>query len=109
MATKDERLEQIKMGEAILDRVDAAVDVLREDAAEYVRTLDEVRIKTTKDSYGRVMELLTRLDGEAAPLFLIAMVREGYPLATAEQLATLYGWSASVPILLRRAYLQVDA
>ena len=94
------------MTNGVLQRIDAAVDTIRPEAREYVTSLDERRIKTTKDSYGDVMQLLSRLDGEMAPLFLIAMVGEGYPLTTADELARLYGWPSTVTSLLQREYLK---
>lgn len=97
------------MNEQALAQVDNALDTIRPEAAEYVKSLDAISIKTTKDNYGTVLAFLTKLKddaGEMAPLFLIAMVGEGYPLATAQQLNTLFGWPASVDTLLTREYLK---
>ena len=97
------------MNDEPLARIDAALDNIRPAANEYVKSLHLLKIQTTKDNYGPVLAFLTRLQkesGEMAPLFLIAMVGEGYPLATAKQLNTLFGWPASVDALLNREYLK---
>jgi hypothetical protein len=96
------------MNEQALIQVDNALDTIRPEAKEYVASLDAIKIKTTKDNYGPVLAFLTKLkneSGELAPLFLIAMVGEGYPLETAKQLNTLLGWPSSVDALLTREYL----
>jgi hypothetical protein len=101
------------MSPEALTQIDNALDTIRPEAREYVTSLDEIKIKTTKDNYGTVLGFLTRLKEDAgsdmAPLFLIAMVGEGYPLETASQLSTLFGWPASVDALLTREYLKVVA
>jgi hypothetical protein len=87
-------------------RVDAAVDVVRPEAKEYVDSLDAIKISTTKDNYGNVLGFLGKLlkaSGEMAPLFLIAMVGEGYPAETAHQLVTLFQWPVSVTEAIERA------
>lgn len=97
------------MSPEALTQIDNALDTIRPEAKEYVTSLDEISIKTTKDNYGVVLAFLTKLKddaGEMAPLFLIAMVGEGYPLETADQLATLFGWPQSVHSLLTREYLK---
>ena len=97
------------MSPEALTQIDNALDTIRPEAKEYVTSLDEISIKTTKDNYGQVMSFLSRLQkdsGEMAPLFLIAMVGEGYPLETASQLVTLFGWPTSVDSLLTREYLK---
>jgi hypothetical protein len=94
-----------------LEAIDEAVENLRPEAKEYVTSLDAIRLRTTKDNYGEVLQFLVKLQkdaGTGAPLFLVAMVREGYPLVTATQLVGLLGWNtASVNPLLSRAYLEV--
>ncbi len=85
--------------------IDAAVDVVRPEAREFVAILSK-GIKTTKDNYGRVLALLSKLEGETAPLFLIAMVREGYPADTADQLVTLFQWPVSVREAIERTASQ---
>lgn len=96
-----------------LTQIDNAVDTIRPEAKEYVTSLDEIRIKTTKDNYGQVLAFLTTLKDSAGAdmpkLFLIAMVGEGYPLETASQLNTLLGWPSTVDSLLTREYLKVGA
>ncbi len=97
------------MNDETLTRIDAALDIIRPEAKEYVASLDAIKISTTKDNYGTMLAFLTKLQeytDDAAPLFLIAMVGEGYPLATAQQLNTLFGWPASVDTLLTREYLK---
>ncbi len=98
------------MNDETLTRIDAALDTIRPEAKEYVASLDTIKISTTKDNYGTVLSFLTKLKddvgGEMPALFLIAMVGEGYPLATAQQLNTLFGWPASVDTLLTREYLK---
>lgn len=97
------------MNDETLARIDAALDTIRPEAKEYVDSLGKIKIKTTQDNYGQVLQFLTKLQkdaGEMAPLFLIAMVGEGYPLVTAEQLSTLFGWPSSVSSLLTREYLK---
>lgn len=97
------------MNDETLARIDAAVDVIRPEAKEYVTSLDLIKIKTTKDSYGNVMSFLARLQkesGEMAPLFLIAMVGEGYPRVTAEELVSVMGWPSTISTLLTREYLK---
>jgi hypothetical protein len=92
------------MSDGILAKVDKAVDEVRPEAVEYLRILDGEQIRTTKDSYGNVMALLSKLGGgEMAALFLIALVREGYPLGTAESLSGIMGFPATIPPLLQRA------
>lgn len=93
------------MNEQALAQVDAALDTIRPEAKEYAESLDAVSIPTTKDNYGRVLSFLSSLQkdaGEVAPLFLIALVGEGYPLETAQQLNSLLGWPSSVHELLTR-------
>jgi len=83
-------------------QIDAAVDSMRPEAIEYLAALDK-GIKTTQDNYGRVMAFLSKLDGIGGPLFLTALVAEGYPVVTAHQLVSLMGWSAGVSQAIERA------
>lgn len=75
---------------------------MRPEAIEYLAALDK-GIKTTQDNYGRVMAFLSKLDGIGGPLFLTALVAEGYPASTANQLVSLMGWSAGVSQAIERA------
>jgi hypothetical protein len=101
------------MASEALAQIDKALDTIRQEAKEYVTSLDEIKIKTTKDNYGPVLAFLTKLkddaDADMAKLFLIAMVGAGYPLETASQLNTLFGWPATIDSLLTREYLKVVA
>lgn len=100
------------MNEEVLAQIDKAVDSLRPEAKEYVQSLDLIKLKTTKDNYGNVMSFLSQLQqdaGEMAPLFLIAMVGEGYPRITASKLVSVMGWPSSVEQLLSREYLKAEA
>ena len=94
------------MNDDVLERIDAAVDMVRPEAKEFVTAIDLDRMKTTQDGYGRVMAMLSRLDGEMGALFLIAMVGEGYPLITADKLVGIMGWPSTVSVLLQREYLK---
>ena len=98
------------MAPEALKQIDNALDTIRPEAKEYVTSLDEIRIKTTKDNYGPVLAFLGKLKEDAgsdmAPLFLIAMVGAGYPLGTAQQLRSLLGFPMTVDALLTREYLK---
>lgn len=97
------------MSPEALAQIDNALDLIRPEATDYVKSLDEIKIKTTQDNYGSVMSFLSRLQkesGEMAPLFLIAMVGAGYPRGTASQLVTVMGWPSSVEQLLTREHLK---
>lgn len=90
------------MTDEVLARIDAAIELILPEAQEYVKGILGQRIKTTQDNYGNVLHTLAVLDGEMAPLFLIAMVRAGYPQRTALQLVTLMGWPSIVAALIER-------
>ena len=79
------------MSEVALSQINAAVDYLQPEAEEYVGMIKDEPIPLTKDNYGKVMAFLSGL-GEAGWIFLIAMVRAGYPADTAEQLARIMGY-----------------
>lgn len=86
-------------------RIDAAVDVILPEAQEYVDRILRDPIKTTKDNYGKVLAFLSGFPaggGETAALFLIALVRAGYPQWTALQLVQLMGWPSTVAALIER-------
>ena len=89
-----------------LAKVDEAVDLVRPEAADFVKALDLDHMRTTKDNYGRVMSMLSKLEVQTAILFLIAMVGEGYPLVTATQLSHIMGWPSQIDDLLSREYLK---
>jgi len=100
------------MSPEALAQIDEAVDSIRPEAKEYVQSLELIRLSTSKDNYGEVMSFLSRLQkdaGQMAALFLIAMVGEGYPRVTAEQLVGIMGWPSSVSELLTREYLKAEA
>lgn len=83
-----------------LASLDEAIEYLMPEAQEYVEMLAGIRWSTTKDNYGRVLEILSRLQGDTAPLFLIALVRAGYPSDTAHQIVQLMGWPRIVAALI---------
>ena len=90
-----------------LEQVDNAVELIRPEATEYLQTLSEISVPTTKDNYGEVMSFLSMLSkdaaGHMAPLFLIALVEEGYPADTADQLVSVMGWGSPIRELVARA------
>jgi hypothetical protein len=76
------------------ERFEKAVEMLRPDAKEFTETMLNDPIKTTQNNYGRVMAFLSGIKSPAmAQLFLIAMVREGYPKQTADTLRQIMGWA----------------
>lgn len=87
-----------------LGQIDAAVDVILPEAQEYVDRILRDPIKTTKDNYGKVLAFLTGFPSgsETGALFLIALVRAGYPRRTALQLVGIMGWPSTVAALIER-------
>jgi len=76
---------------ATQEAIQKAVEALRPEAKLVVAELMNDPYKTTKDNYGKAMAYLTAL-GKYGPLLLAAMVKEGYPKITADQLKQLMGW-----------------
>ena len=67
-----------------------AIEAVRPEAKEFVDAIMNEPIKTTENNYGKVMAFLSTLDNQnIAKLFLVAMVREGYPQTTADQISQL--------------------
>jgi len=83
------------MTEEQRERFTKIVDLLRPDAKEHVKELMADPYKTTKDNYAKVMALVSALEKDnkgTGQLFLVAMVKEGYPKQTADQIRSILGW-----------------
>jgi hypothetical protein len=85
MTMADQECERKKKYEEV-------VEALRPDAKEFVDQMLKDPMKTTKNNYGKVMSFLSQLKPPMGQLFLMAMVKEGYPKITADQLKQLMGW-----------------
>ena len=73
---------------------DKAVESVRPEAKEFVDILLKDPMKTTKDNYGKAMAFLSRIENKTTQkVFILAMVKEGYPVDTAIQLTSLMGLS----------------
>lgn len=67
-----------------------AIEAIRPEAKEFVDAMINEPIKTTENNYGKVMSFLSTFDNpNLAKLFLVAMVREGYPQTTADQISQI--------------------
>lgn len=73
-------------------KFEEVVELLRPDAKEFVMNVMGNQVKTTKDNYGHVMGFLSQLKPPMGQLFLMAMVKEGYPKNTADQIKQIMGW-----------------
>jgi len=73
-------------------KFEEVVELLRPDAKEFVMNVMGNQVKTTKDNYGHVMGFLGQLKPPMGQLFLMAMVKEGYPKNTADQIKQIMGW-----------------
>ena len=74
--------------------VNDLVEFFRPEAREIVQEALNGRslyAQTTKDGYGLVLGLLSKLDPTMQYILLAAMVREGYPAETARDLAASLG------------------
>lgn len=85
-----------------LSAIDDAIDTVMPEATEYVEALNEIRFPTTQDNYGTVMTFLSKLPDGTGPVFLLALVRAGYPASTGEQLARVMGYRHAVSDLIVR-------
>jgi hypothetical protein len=68
------------------------VEMLREDAKVFTSQMLKDPMKTTQNNYGKVMGFLSQLKPPMGQLFLMAMVKEGYPKITADQIKQIMGW-----------------
>ena len=67
-----------------------AVEAIRPEAKEFVDSIMNEHLQTTKDNYGKVMAFLSTFDNQnLAKLFLVAMTKEGYPKTTADQISQI--------------------
>jgi hypothetical protein len=67
-----------------------AIEAIRPEAKEFVDAMMNEPIMTTENNYGQVMAFLSTFDNRnLAKLFLVAMVREGYPRSTAGQISQI--------------------
>ena len=73
-------------------KFEEVVELLRPDAKEFVQEMLKDRMKTTQNNYGKVMSFVSQLKPPMGQLFLMAMVKEGYPKITADQIKQIMGW-----------------
>jgi hypothetical protein len=77
------RLREIK------EKTDLAIIKLEPEAKEIIALV--MKSQSTKDGYGRVMQILDGFPKGAQRLILAAMVRYGYPEDTAMQIGEIMG------------------